>query len=145
MVIGYDQHLLEYAEYRKINPAGLLEIAGEIQDAAKQFNTAWDYLNHTEEAIQAARDNKYQQTQTPRVTLTTLHSAKGLEFDTVFIAGAVEGVIPHERSKTEPELEEERRLLYVGVTRARETLYLSVLRTRYDKPAAPSRFLAVFK
>ncbi len=64
---------------------------------------------------------------------STLHSAKGLEFETVFIAGAADSIIPHERSKTDAELEEERRLLYVGVTRAMNALYISFPKTRYDK------------
>jgi DNA helicase-2/ATP-dependent DNA helicase PcrA len=72
-----------------------------------------------------------------------MHSAKGLEYQHVFIAGAVEDLIPHERSKTDAEVEEERRLLYVGVTRAKNALYISVPKMRYDKKVKPSRFLEV--
>ncbi|MGH2590338.1 MAG: 3'-5' exonuclease, partial [Actinomycetota bacterium] len=80
------------------------------------------------------------------VTLMTLHNAKGLEFPVVFIIGLEDGVFPHYRSMGEPaELEEERRLLYVGVTRARERLYLTNAwsralfgQTSYNPP---SRFL----
>jgi DNA helicase-2/ATP-dependent DNA helicase PcrA len=136
---GYNQHIRDYCEYRRLEPAGLYEIADELQEAAKQFDTAGDFIRNAEEVIQAAKRNK-----TPPVsgvTLSTLHSAKGLEFDTVFIAGAVESVIPHERSKTDAELEEERRLLYVGVTRAKNHLYIYIPKTRYDKEMKPSRFL----
>jgi len=81
------------------------------------------------------------------VTLMTLHTAKGLEFPVVFVTGMEEGVFPHQRSLSEPrELEEERRLAYVGVTRARERLYLSRagVRRAWGAPTQnlPSRFLA---
>jgi DNA helicase-2/ATP-dependent DNA helicase PcrA len=79
------------------------------------------------------------------VTLMTLHSAKGLEFPVVFLTGLEEGVFPHSRSMQEPEeLEEERRLCYVGITRARERLMLSYALHRRIQGygvAEPSRFL----
>src|SRR5207244_9194507 len=80
------------------------------------------------------------------VTLMTLHNAKGLEFDAVFVIGCEEGLFPHSRSMDEGNLEEERRLCYVGVTRARQRLYLSCARQRRifggRGYALPSRFLA---
>jgi DNA helicase-2/ATP-dependent DNA helicase PcrA len=80
------------------------------------------------------------------VTLMTLHTAKGLEFDTVFLTGLEDGVFPHQRALNDPaELEEERRLAYVGITRARKRLYLSraMVRASWGAPQAnpPSRFL----
>ena len=83
---------------------------------------------------------------TSRVTLMTLHTAKGLEYPVVFIVGLEDGIFPHLRSLGEPaEMEEERRLAYVGITRAREQLYLSYAwcrnlwgQTQYNPP---SRFL----
>jgi len=78
------------------------------------------------------------------VTLMTVHSAKGLEFDTVFSAGLVDGLFPHFRSVEGSDVEEERRLFYVAITRARRNLYLSTFRQREEKgrlkPAVPSRF-----
>jgi len=65
------------------------------------------------------------------VTLMTLHAAKGLEFETVFLAGLEEGIFPHSRALADPkELEEERRLCYVGITRAKKTLYMTYTRSR---------------
>jgi DNA helicase-2/ATP-dependent DNA helicase PcrA len=79
-------------------------------------------------------------------TLLTLHTAKGLEFEAVFVAGLEEGILPHSRSMDEPEeMEEERRLCYVGMTRAKSRLYLihTFRRTRFGNPSLsePSRFL----
>ncbi|MDR0960649.1 MAG: UvrD-helicase domain-containing protein [Propionibacteriaceae bacterium] len=81
------------------------------------------------------------------VTLMTLHTAKGLEFDTVFLTGVEDGLFPHERALTEPkELEEERRLAYVGITRSRNRLYVSraLVRTLWGAPShnPASRFLS---
>ncbi|GLZ76445.1 DNA helicase [Actinorhabdospora filicis] len=79
------------------------------------------------------------------VTMMTLHTAKGLEFPVVFLTGMEDGVFPHQRSTKEEELEEERRLAYVGITRARRRLYLSraVTRSAWGQPQynPPSRFL----
>ena len=82
----------------------------------------------------------------PVITLMTLHNAKGLEFPVVFITGMEEGLFPHSRSLDEQRLEEERRLCYVGITRARDRLYLSRARSRTLHGGAgyklPSRFLS---
>ena len=81
-----------------------------------------------------------------RVTLMTLHSAKGLEFRHVFIVGLEEGILPHSRSLDENQLSEERRLMYVGITRARERLSLASCQQRKRGggliDVLPSRFLA---
>jgi DNA helicase-2/ATP-dependent DNA helicase PcrA len=79
-------------------------------------------------------------------TLLTLHAAKGLEFPTVFITGLNDGTLPHSRSFDDPEaMMEERRLLYVGITRAKDRLYLTCAQNRnaygYSEPATPSRYL----
>lgn len=74
------------------------------------------------------------------VTLTTIHAAKGLEYPAVFIAGLEEGLLPHRKSDTPETVEEERRLLYVGITRAMERMYISWCKERGGR-ATPSRFL----
>ncbi|MEM8606580.1 MAG: UvrD-helicase domain-containing protein [Myxococcota bacterium] len=97
-------------------------------------------------------DDERAETGSAEVTLSSLHSAKGLEFDVVFLVGCVEGVMPHARvtdpkvsDAVEGDLEEERRLFYVGVTRARDLLYLTRPRERVHRgrlvKLTPSRFL----
>ena len=82
-----------------------------------------------------------------RLVLMTLHQAKGLEFDHVFIVGVEEGLLPHSRSIDDQfQLEEERRLFYVGITRAKKTLYITNTRKRFifgqQGYSTPSRFIA---
>lgn len=92
----------------------------------------------TERRDAASEDN--------RVTLCTLHAAKGLEFPHVYLIGMEEGTLPHVKSQADAGLEEERRLAYVGITRAKETLTMSYARRRKVKgqwvQVDPSRFLS---
>jgi len=84
--------------------------------------------------------------ETDAVSLSTLHAAKGLEFGHVFLVGVEEGILPHERSETPEQVEEERRLMYVGITRAQRSLQISYcIRRRRGKEHTgcdPSRFIA---
>lgn len=92
-------------------------------------------------------DDKENDTDLPRVQLMTIHQAKGLEFNTVFVTGLEDGILPHQRSieNEGPGIEEERRLLYVALTRAKSRLYLTLSRTRKNRglvtDCTPSRFL----
>jgi DNA helicase-2/ATP-dependent DNA helicase PcrA len=121
----------------------LKELANAAHDAEVRGETLADFLDH---AALASDADQYDPG--ARVTLMTLHSAKGLEFPLVFLAGLEEGLFPHSRTLNNPEeLEEERRLCYVGMTRAMDTLILTRanFRRRYgnDSPemSIPSRFL----
>jgi DNA helicase II / ATP-dependent DNA helicase PcrA len=122
----------------------LRELSNAMAEAAAQGQTLEDLLDR---AALTADSDEYDETVT--VSLMTLHSAKGLEFDAVFLAGLEEGVLPHSRSfNTNAEIEEERRLFYVGMTRAKKSLVLSraVYRRSYGedrlRASVPSRFLA---
>ncbi|HLV97018.1 MAG TPA: UvrD-helicase domain-containing protein [Candidatus Acidoferrales bacterium] len=122
----------------------LRELSNAVAEATEQGQTLEDILDRA--ALVSDADD-YEEGAT--VSLMTLHSAKGLEFDAVFLAGLEEGLLPHSRSIDKPEnVEEERRLFYVGMTRAKESLVLTraVYRRTYGeermRASLPSRFLA---
>src|SRR3954468_7103096 len=135
-------YLDELEAEHTVESAGRLENLGELVGSAREFQTVDEFL----EQIALVADTDQIEDDDSKVTLMTLHSAKGLEYPVVFLVGAEEGVFPHIRALTEPEeLEEERRLAYVGITRAREKLYLSHAwsRTLFGSTQynPPSRFL----
>ncbi len=122
----------------------LRELSNAMAEAAEQGQTLEEILDH---AALTSDSDEYDET--IAVSLMTLHSAKGLEFDAVFLAGLEEGLLPHSRSlDTNAEIEEERRLFYVGMTRAKKSLVLSraIYRRTYGsegmRASMPSRFLA---
>jgi DNA helicase-2/ATP-dependent DNA helicase PcrA len=120
----------------------------ELLAAADEFDRQHPYDGGLERYLEQAAlvaDTDAWEGATDRVTLMTLHSAKGLEFPVVFLIALEEGQLPHERSREDPDqLEEERRLLFVGITRAREELQLSRAMYRYRRgrpwPTVPSSF-----
>jgi DNA helicase-2/ATP-dependent DNA helicase PcrA len=121
----------------------LKELANAAQDAHSRGETLSEFLDHA--ALVADADSYSAEA---RVTLMTLHAAKGLEFPLVFLAGMEEGLFPHSRTLQDPtQMEEERRLCYVGMTRAMDTLLMTRARYRRrygnDSPESsmPSRFL----
>jgi len=121
----------------------LKELANAAQDATSRGETLSEFLDHA--ALVSDADSYSAEA---RVTLMTLHAAKGLEFPLVFLAGMEEGLFPHSRTLQDPtQMEEERRLCYVGMTRAMDTLVMTRARYRRrygnDSPESsmPSRFL----
>ena len=118
-----------------------MENLSELVGSAREFTRLDEFLEQV--SLVADTDDI---TDDDQVVLMTLHSAKGLEFPVVFLAGVEEGIFPHTRALTEPdELEEERRLAYVGITRARDRLFVTHTWTRslYGSTQynPPSRFL----
>jgi DNA helicase-2/ATP-dependent DNA helicase PcrA len=141
---GYSAALAEEdsqeAQDRLENLAELLSAAADFEQRAESptLSAFLDQVSLLSELDMPKRDAP--------VVLMTLHSAKGLEFDAVFLVGLEEGLLPHSRSVLLPDaLEEERRLCYVGMTRAMERLHLSCARSRQvfgqRRVAQPSRFL----
>ena len=121
----------------------------ELLTAAREFDVKHPETNSLEQFLEETSlvaDTDAWETETDRVTLMTLHAAKGLEFPAVFIVACEQGLLPHERSRHDDEkLEEERRLLFVGITRAREELQLSYAQYRaFPRPDRARRFPARF-
>jgi DNA helicase-2/ATP-dependent DNA helicase PcrA len=136
-------YLAELEAEDTVESHGRLENLAELVGSAREFETLDEFL---EQVSLVADTDELPDGGDDQVVLMTLHSAKGLEFDVVFLIGAEEGVFPHTRALTEPdELEEERRLAYVGITRARERLFISHAwsRSLYGSTQynPPSRFL----
>ena len=139
-VIGYNEYLEEYAAFRKSSGKAFLEIADEITELARAADDLKEFRGSLEEMSRQMQEQMKDRTAAKKgITLSTMHGAKGLEFHAVFLPSLVEGVVPHERAMEE--LEEERRLFYVAITRTKEKLCLSASRNRYGKETIPSRFL----
>ena len=124
-----------------------LGLADEIQDSAKNYDTLEDWMKDIAryrekmEEMKAEMQFRSAEKEEERVTLATFHSAKGLEFREVFLLDVNEKIIPYKKASLETDLEEERRLFYVGMTRAKEHLHILYLKEQYNKKMEPSRFL----
>ena len=140
-VIGYDEYLEEFAVYRRTSAQVLWEIADEVMETARDCEDVKQFRGRLEEmSRQMQGQNSPRERKRSGVQLMTMHGAKGLEFSAVFLPSLIEGVVPHEKGLEQ--VEEERRLFYVAMTRAEEKLCLSAVRRRYEKETKPSRFLA---
>ena len=140
--MGYEEYLMEYAQYRKIRPEELLEVLNRLQESAKGMKNLEEWEAYIEEYTRKlAEQAKKQETKKEGVVISTLHAVKGLEYDKVYIMNVNEGSIPYKKAVLEDALEEERRLFYVGMTRAKKELMLCYVRRQYEKERDPSRFL----
>ncbi|MCR5536353.1 MAG: ATP-dependent helicase [Succinivibrio sp.] len=140
---GYEEVLKSSGEKERLqNVAGFKQLAFDYENRAGERTIMADFVR--ELALDYARDEQELQ---PQVKLMTVHNAKGLEFDYVFVVGLSEGIFPSFKSTRLYDLEEERRLLYVAMTRARRQLFMTVPEglSRLGRPREPSRFVADFK
>lgn len=142
--IGYDEFLGEYARERGADHEKLKSVLDQIQESAKGHETMEEWFLHIEEygnLLHQKAKEKAPDSDKKGVALHTMHGAKGLEYDIVFIIGANEGITPYKKAKLTKEIEEERRLFYVAMTRAKKELVISCTKERNGKNMAPSRFI----
>ena len=141
--IGYDDYLRSYAEFRRMKPEELFETADKLAESAAEFATFVEWKEHAaryEEELKKQNQEEREETK-DRVTLSTMHSAKGLEYPVVFVVDANEGIVPHHKAGLPADIEEERRLFYVALTRAKDRLHVAAVKERYHRKTDVSRFV----
>lgn len=155
--MGYDNYLREqYGKDSMADSAGVLELADLIQNSARDCKTPGQWKMVIEECVNREKEKnkpKGEENREKGVSLLTMHGSKGLEYDKVFMLGCNEGITPHRKARSKEETEEERRMFYVGMTRAKKELtFLYVDDTgesaKNDGAARampPSRFLKEIK
>lgn len=145
--VGYHGFLKEYAQKMQLSLEELEEILDEIQQRAKGCKTLEEWFDLTEECQREAERKKRrrreggEESKADAIRLLTIHGSKGLEFEAVFVIRGNEGSIPSRKARTAEELEEERRLFYVAMTRAKDRLYISYIKEKNGKEQVPSRFV----
>ena len=141
--IGYDDYLRSYAEFRRMKPEELFETADKLAESAAEFATFVEWKEHAaryEEELKKQNQEEREETK-DRVTLSTMHSAKGLEYPVVFVVDVNEGIVPHHKAGLPADIEEERRLFYVALTRAKDRLHVAAVKERYHRKTDVSRFV----
>ncbi len=141
--IGYDEYLQQYAEYRRMKPEELLEVVTELQESARNFDTFEEWFAYMEEYKQELeRQRELREKRNVRgVMLATMHSAKGLEYEVVILPDVNEGITPYKKAVSMDELEEERRMFYVALTRAKQYLHVFSVVRLHGKEMEESRFV----
>ena len=140
--MGYDEFLKEYAAYRKISSEDLFAVLEEIWQNSKGYGTIKEWFEHIESYGKMLKEQNKKNGEKEGVNLMTMHAAKGLEFDTVFVIEANEGSCPYKKATADEEIEEERRLFYVAMTRAKRKLVISYAKEKNGKDLLPSRFVS---
>lgn len=142
--IGYQKYLKKFCKDKKIDYDAVCEIINEIIMLSKRFCTIDSFIDsineYREEFLNSKKDN-HEKDEENAVKILTMHGAKGLEFEYVFIVDAVEGITPSKRAIAEEKIEEERRLFYVAMTRACKELYIIYPKIFLLKEVKKSRFV----
>ncbi len=138
--IGYDDYIKEYADMRNMKEDELFSVMNELMDSAKEHRTVtgwFDYRKQYEEKLKKEQPKSDEDA----VTLATFHGAKGLEFEQVYILDAIEGITPYKKAILPADMEEERRMFYVAMTRAKSKLQICYAKEYLGKKTTPSQFV----
>ena len=142
--VGYDDYLRTYAKERNLEAGELLAVAEELLADAGEYPSFPEWFAHMDrfrKEMEKQRDGR----EPAGVVFSTMHGAKGLEYEAVFLPNVNEQVIPHGKAGLSVDVEEERRLFYVAMTRAKEKLHVYWVKERCGMEAAPSRFVRELK
>lgn len=142
--INYEGYIKNYCNEQGIDSKHFINILDYIQECAKEIPSYDEWMQciskNKRNENETLKHTTYQDTKY-HIQVCTMHSCKGLEFDNVLLVDVNEGMIPYNKADTKEGLEEERRLFYVAVTRAKQRLFISYLKKRYDRTLQPSRFI----
>lgn len=139
--VGYDGYLDEYAQSHNMQVRELYDVMDELMESARNFKTFNEWFAYIDEYGTKLRESYAAMDKQNAVILTTMHSSKGLEYPVVYIIDANEEITPHKKAVFAPEIEEERRMFYVAMTRAKRRLNIYYARKRYNKEIEVSRFV----
>ena len=145
--IGYLDFLKKYARSHRLDYESLYDSAMEILEHAKGYKTVKSFLKSIEDYHEELADNygrlKLQGSDDGKnaVNIMTMHASKGLEFKYVFLPDVIEGIVPYKKALSLEQIEEERRLFYVAMTRAKDELFIISIQKYLDKKVTASRFL----
>lgn len=138
--VGYDEYIRNYIYEHKADKEELYNVLDELAHRASQYMSLSQWLDGIAEYIRQC-DKDRQNNTSDGVHMLTMHSSKGLEYKIVLVMDVCEGIIPYNKSILDEQIEEERRLFYVAMTRAKEKLYLLYPKQRYNKDTTRSRFI----
>ncbi len=142
--VGYDNYLKEYCEYYSIENEEFFDILDELQLSSENYNNLNEwllYMQKYKEDLENVKINVDNESQTDSIKLMTFHSSKGLEFKIVYIIDANDGICPYKKAKTKEDIEEERRMFYVAMTRARDKLNICTTLSKNNKISKISKFI----
>lgn len=138
--IGYDDYIKDYSEYRQLDADEFYDILDEFASMITDMTSYGELFEFIEDYSALLMKQQEKNRIKKGINLVTMHSSKGLEYDTVYIIDAVEGITPYKKAKSPAELEEERRMFYVAMTRARHELNIYIPQFISGKPKNISRF-----
>lgn len=141
-VVGYDEYIEEYCDMNGVESDDCYSILGDLENSAAEYNTFNDWFVHMDEYKNELIEARKKSNENDKgVRLMTFHSSKGLEFDIVYIIDVNEGSVPYKKAKGVDEIEEERRMFYVAMTRARKKLFICYCVENFGKSIGKSDFV----